>query len=314
MASYKALWSEPTRVMYGDYEVTSLGLPSLGGLQTLSSLMLADSKRGDYRKSADVLYALIQIGKLERALSYAPPDQLKRLFPGLDASPSARLSPATTKQLASVLRDRNWEAKLLRATQEPARNHSSSVVAVDEQGNVAALLHSCNCLLWGTTGIFVDGISIPDAATFQQAGISRAGPGTRLPEATNPVIVLKDKRPVLASVAIGSALHEVTLQNLINVLHLGLDPQTSVRQPNFQGPFLGMRMTGQSQPQMTKEVLDPGFSDSVIQGLKRRGLDIYEGRDGAVQSGYWIGIRIDPKNKSLSGGATRRLNSFIDGY
>ncbi len=80
------------------------------------------------------------------------------------------------------------------------------------------MLHSCNCLLWGSTGIFVDGVSIPDAATFQQDAIERAGPGRRLPETTNPVIVLKNGEPVLASSTIGSALHEVTLQNLINVL------------------------------------------------------------------------------------------------
>jgi gamma-glutamyltranspeptidase len=128
------------------------------------------------------------------------------------------------------------------------------------------------------------------------------------------VIVLGDKLPVLASAAIGSALQEVTLQNLINVLHLGLDPQTAVNQPNFLGPFVGINATGASQPQMTKEVLDRGFSDLVIRGLKKRGQDIYEGRDAAVSSGYWIGIQIDPKSKALSGGATRRLNSFIEGY
>ena len=51
MAFYKALWTEPTRAMYHGYEVTSLGLPSLGGLETLSALQLAAysglSKHGD---------------------------------------------------------------------------------------------------------------------------------------------------------------------------------------------------------------------------------------------------------------------------
>ena len=119
---------------------------------------------------------------------------------------------------------------------------------------------------------------------------------------------------MLASSTIGSGLHEVTLQNLINVLDLGMDPQRAVNQPNFQGPFLGIQMAGPPQRQPTKEVLDRGFADRVIAGLKKRGQDIYEGLNGATQSGYWIGIRIDPRTYELSGGATRRLNSFVEGY
>jgi len=318
MASYRALWTEPTRAMYHGYEVTSAGLPGLGGLQILSSLQLAElanlSRHGDYRRSADALDALIQIAKLETVLSFVPEDRLRTLFPGLDPAPDARLSPATTKRLAAALRSRSWFTDAVKSQSMPAPNHSSSVVAVDEQGNVAALLHSCNCFEWGATGIFVEGISIPDSATFQQAAISRTGPGHRLPETTDPLIVLKDKRPVLASSAIGSALQEVTLQNLINILDLGMDPQTAVDLPNFQGPFVGISANGWSGMQLTKEVLDRGFPASVIKGLKKRGQDVYQGSGGWGQSGYWIGIRIDPKTGELSGGASQRLNSLVEGY
>ena len=73
LASYRVVWSEPTRAIYHGFEVTSLGAPSLGGLETLSGLLLWEhanmSKRGDYSQSADALYALIQIAKLEASLS-----------------------------------------------------------------------------------------------------------------------------------------------------------------------------------------------------------------------------------------------------
>jgi gamma-glutamyltranspeptidase len=107
---------------------------------------------------------------------------------------------------------------------------------------------------------------------------------------------------------------DVTLQSLINVLDLGMRPQAAVARPNFQGPFLGLAADGSLQPQLTKEVLDPGFPDSLIKGLKKRGQDVYEGPNGGTQAGYWIGIQIDPKNRALSGGASRRLNSFVEGY
>ena len=318
LGSYRVVWSEPTRAIYHGFEVTSLGAPSLGGSETLSGLLLWEhanmSKRGDYSHSADALYALIQIAKLEASLSLNSEDDLRKVFPGLDLSASARLSPATTNRLATILRNKNWFTNLLRGKPALPPNHSSSVVAVDDQGNVAALLHSCNCGLWGTTGLFVDGISIPDPAAFQQAAVARTEPGGRLPDSTNPVIVLKDNRPVLASSAVGSGLQEVTLQNLINVLDLGLDPQAAVNRPNFLGPFLGITTNGSPKPELTEEVLDRGFPPSVVKGLKRRGQDVYAGLDGGAQSGYWIGIQIDPKGKALWGGATRRLNSFVEGY
>jgi gamma-glutamyltranspeptidase/glutathione hydrolase len=323
MASYKALWTEPARATYHGFEVTSLGLPNLGGLQTLGGLKLAEvanvTKHGDYRYSADSLYSLIQIARLQTVLALTPGEELKKVFPGFDPSPESRLSADTTKRLLAILQKKNWYTNLLKnwypdvPTGKPSPKHSSAVVAVDEQGNVAAILHSCNCIGWGTTGIFVDGVSIPDAATFQQDAIARAGPGVRLPETTNPVIVLKNGEPVLASSTIGSALHEVTLQNLINVLDLGMDPQHAANQADFQGPFLAMTLTG-TQRQLTKEVLDPGFREKVVDGLKKLGQEIYEGRDGASQSGYWVGIQIDPKTRTLSGGASRRLNSFVEGY
>src|SRR5262249_49281584 len=100
----------------------------------------------------------------------------------------------------------------------PRSAHSSAVIAVDEQGNVASVLHSINTVLWGSTGIFVDGVSIPDSGAINQRVILAAGPGTRLYEGMNPLIVLKQGKPYLASSAVGSGLFQVTLQNLINVL------------------------------------------------------------------------------------------------
>jgi gamma-glutamyltranspeptidase/glutathione hydrolase len=322
MASYRALWSEPAHASYHGYDVTSLGLPSLGSLGTLSGLLLAQSAKlsrsGDYLNSADALYKLIQIARIE-ILTVLSEDSLRKAFPKLDLASSSRLSPTTTKALAAILQNDNWLNNILSIapTSKPTAtpNHSSGVVAVDEQGNVAALVHTCNCMLWGTTGIFVDGISVPDAANYQQAAISRTEPGGRLPDSTIPVIVLRNQRPVLASSTIGSAsLLGVTLQNLINVLDLGMDPQSSVDRPNFQGPFLDLHPDGTTQPQLIREVLDRGFPDLVVKGVKKRGQNIYEGRTGGAQSGYWIGIQIDPKNRALSGGATRKLNSFIEGY
>jgi gamma-glutamyltranspeptidase/glutathione hydrolase len=174
-------------------------------------------------------------------------------------------------------------------------------------------VHSCNCLLWGATGIFVDGVSIPDSASFQQDPLARARPGVRLPESTNPVIVLKNGRPALASSAIGAALHETTFQNLINVLDFGMDPHAAVEQPNFTGPFLKMSTRLPFKPEMDKETFRPGdFSEEVLAGVSARGQAI---KMDSGQPGYWIGVQIASSNpRKLVGGVTSRLPALVEGY
>jgi gamma-glutamyltranspeptidase/glutathione hydrolase len=193
-------------------------------------------------------------------------------------------------------------------------SHSAGVVAVDEQGNVAALLQSCNCLGWGSTGIFVDGVSIPDSANHQQARVAQAGLGVRLPDGTNPLIVLKDGKPVLASSAIGTTLHDVTVQNLINVLDFGMSPRAAVDTPNSLGPFYGIDLTGPQNPEVEKETFAEGeFPEWVLEGLRARGQSIRLTR-GEQQRGYWIGIWIEPTTTARTGGVTSRMSALVEGY
>jgi gamma-glutamyltranspeptidase/glutathione hydrolase len=185
---------------------------------------------------------------------------------------------------------------------------------VDESGNVLSLLHSINTVLWGASGIFVDGISIPDPASFQQAKIAEAGPGGRLAESTNPLLVLKSGKPVLASMAIGAALHAATLHNVINVLEFGLEPQSSVDQPSPRGPPLGRPKKGRLTFDRSKEVVGRGdFSPEVIAGVQSKGQALEIVTDSA-QLGYWIGIQIEPETGKLRGGVSRQLNGIAEGY
>jgi gamma-glutamyltranspeptidase/glutathione hydrolase len=199
-------------------------------------------------------------------------------------------------------------------TGRPSPGHSAGVLAVDEQGNVASILHTINCTLWGATGIFVDGISIPDSASFQQSMIARVGPGVRLPDTTNPLLVLKNGKPVLASSAVGSGLHQTTVQNVLNVLDFGMDPKTSVDQPNTRGPFLGFALNKPGKGEYEKEAVFEGdFPQAVLDGVRARGqpIKIVSKYD---QPGYWIGIHIDPANRKLSGGTTPLLPALVEGY
>ena len=75
MANYGVIWSEPAHAIYHGYDVTSLGVPSSGGVGTLGALLLAESakvsKGRDYSRSSDALNTLIQIAKIETILAVA---------------------------------------------------------------------------------------------------------------------------------------------------------------------------------------------------------------------------------------------------
>ncbi len=106
--------------------------------------------------------------------------------------------------------------------------------AVDAQGNVAAVCHTINVDNWGNTGIFVDGVSIPGPGSEQQYYIDKIGPGAHLPDTTNPVLVLQNGLPVIASSCIGSDLHSATVQNLYNMLNFDMSMSESRATPKFQ--------------------------------------------------------------------------------
>jgi gamma-glutamyltranspeptidase/glutathione hydrolase len=196
-------------------------------------------------------------------------------------------------------------------------NHSAGVVVVDGQGNMAAVLHTINTALWGSTGLFVDGISIPDSAAFQQSLIARIKPGDRLPDTTNPVIVLKNDKPYLASSSIGSALHQTTMSNLVNVLDFGMDLKKSIDTPNFMGPYFGNFVGGGlSVPQLYMEVLARGeFDENLVKAVVAKGQAIKllpKNQTGGLS--YWVAIQIDPKTGKLIGVVPTLLNGEIAGY
>ena len=137
-----------------------------------------------------------------------------------------------------------------------------------------------------------------------------------MPETTNPLIVLKAGKPVLAATAIGSGLHQAMLQNLVNILDFGMDPKTSVDTPNTQGPYLGNSVTGPGKPDYSLEAIAEGdFPESVLDGVRAQGqaIKILPKTDRS-QMGYWIGVQIDPQTRKMHGAAASTLPSLVEAF
>jgi gamma-glutamyltranspeptidase/glutathione hydrolase len=307
LANYRVIWSEPVHTTYHGYDVYAHGLPADGGVNLIEAMRLADragvSSMGPYATSPVALYWLAEISKAASLFSLGAADARPALEAviGTPLSLESRLDPKTT--------DKIWQAIQARKipTLQPPRElpaHSDGVVAIDQWGNIAAVVHSINTVTWGWTGIFVDGISIPDSASFQQDAMARVVPGERLPDPTNPGLVVKDGKPFMGFSSIGSGLHLRTTSALISVIDYGLSPQEAINQPAL-GIYLPKPDAKPTVPEFLGLTVGSNeFSADYKQRAAALGLNLI---DQDATRGYWLGIQIDQKSGELRGGALREL-------
>lgn len=299
LANYKVVWSQPLHSTYHGYDIYVHGLPASGGVNLIEAMNLAEvsglSKLGRYSKSPEAMFTLAQITKPGMMFAFADPAMFKPL--GLDLSLESRV----TKPAAAKL----WE--LMRTGKMPLIPamptlpvHSDAVIAIDRWGNIASVCHSINAVSWGGSGINVDGVSIPDSASFQRTEIARVKPGSRLPDPTNPGLVVRDGKPFMGFSSIGAGLHVRTVGALINVLDFGMTPQQAIDEPSLGMFVLGA--PGETTPPMAVGARD--FSPEFIERVGKLGQKLVENDQ---MRGYWLGIQVDQQTGELHGGAIREL-------
>jgi gamma-glutamyltranspeptidase/glutathione hydrolase len=295
---YDVIWSDPLEIAYGGYKIYAPGLPAQGGVHIAEALNVASqaglSGMGHYSESAEAFFWLSQITNL-MALSFLPPQTVSQLLGGANGSLAARTGEEHAKRVWSLMSGGKFPLTKVPVIDDP--KHSDAVVAIDRWGNVAAIVHTSNTIVWGTTGIFVDGISIPDPASFQQRLISQTGPGKRLPDPTEPLIIAKDGKPVAALSSIGAGLHQKTMSVLLNLTDFNMGLKQAIDAPSLNSPKY--EADGSSRPQ----VLEGDFCGHLLTAVKKLGLEVavapnalasYVPR-GYVISGYVVGAAIDPK-------------------
>jgi gamma-glutamyltranspeptidase/glutathione hydrolase len=316
LARYSVIWSDPVETAYGGYRIFAPGLPAQGGVHIAEALNVAAqaglSGMGHYSESGKAFFWLSQITNL-MVLSFLPPQTVSAILGGADGSPAARTGEEHARRVWSLM-----SASKFPLTKVPAgedSKHSDAVVAIDRWGNAAALVHTSNTTVWGTTGIFVDGISIPDPASFQQSLIARTGPGKRLPDPTEPLIVAKDGKPVAVLSSIGAGLHQRTISVLLNLLSHGMGIKEAIDAPSLAAPKYGAN--GSNQPQ----VLEGDFCGHLLAEMKKLGLEVAVASNayapnvprGYVICGHVVGAAVDPKGGYLAV-ATDALNGRALGY
>jgi gamma-glutamyltranspeptidase/glutathione hydrolase len=304
LVAYQVIWPEPVHTVYGKYQVYGPGPPALGGvdaIKTLDALQAVDwGQYGHYTESPEALFRFIEIANRFTLISSSPREPTPV---GMEGSLS--LDARLVEEAAQGSRESGyigWPG-LVAQPGERVSGHTAAIAVVDQWDNVAVVVHSINTLHWGMTGIFVDGVSIPDSASFQPTTMTRAGPGSRLPDGLNPLLVLRDGEQAIGSGAIGSGLHLETMVRLINILEYGMDLKAALDAPTFLSLGFG--------------AVEGRFDDELLEAVRKKGLvikEVPEERQGAMGRGYWTGVVADLQTRNLQGGVPGDLGGYAIGY
>jgi len=304
LTDYDVIWGDALVADIGDgWSIATNPWPNAGGVALVEAQNLARvaglDKGPHWTESSDSLKKALDITSLV-ALSYLPAETGAALFPGIDLSPAARV----TREHAEALWERIKDGNPLAGWRRTAPMHSDDVVAVDADGNIAAITHSINCVLWGKTAINIGGISIGDPASFQQAAVAATAPGGRLPAPTETGVLLKDGTPVLGFASMGAGLHQRTFQGLLNYTAFGQSVEEAINTADFYLPA-----TDYATMQSTVVVPGGRFEREVLDGTGLEWTEV-EGDDARLGGeGLWVAIERDPETGVINAASHNRNNS-----
>ncbi|MFN8613086.1 MAG: gamma-glutamyltransferase [Vulcanimicrobiota bacterium] len=296
---YTPVWSQPLIANAGPYRLYGPGIGP-GGMQTLLALKLLDQAGlSRYDESALALDWLLKILRVSQAVASSPQSYGKAW--GLDLSDPIGQSASLWQRMQA----HDWKNHDLQLSGRTNRtpSHSAGIVAMDSSGDAVALLHTINTYGWGSTGLCVGGIPVPDSGALQQVQIAQAGPGGRILNTTNPLLAIEGERLALVCSAIGAAGFSVTVENVWLVINQGLNPFEAADAPKTWG-------TMADQPD--RQLLQGRFNPKLLSQLTE--LDIRWApvpERNLSSAGHWVGLR---HKQQLEGGGTSFLNGRFEGY
>lgn len=309
LQAYQVIWADPLEApLRNGYSVRTSPAPNFGGLSLIEAQNLADAAGlcgGEHwTKSGTALKKAAEITQLF-AISMFPKSAQESIYPGIDFSPASRV----TKDHAAALWKQIDAGKTFTRWKRDTPMHSDDIVAIDSEGNIAAITHSINCVNWGKTAIFVDGISIGDPASFQQAAIAQVKPGDRLPAPTETGVLFKDGKAVLGFASMGAGLHQRTFQGLLNYTCYGMDVEEAINTADFYLPS-----ADPASGETTLAVPEGRFDEAVLKGtgMAWREVALEEARLGG--EGKWVAISRDPVTGELHAASHNRNNSAAVAY
>ncbi len=279
MKRYAPLWEEPLSTSFLGHTAYGPGKSSDGGRQVLAALNLSEELGLDraepYYKDWKTFRTLSAVLQFVELGSFVPPEAAEfERRNGLAFSQDDRTTKAYAQAMAPLIGQvYEGSGAPQPALPQETPHHSDAIVVVDRWGNIAAMVHSINTVSWGTTGIVVGGVPVPDPAGFQQARLAAAKPGSRLPYEMAPVIVVDAGGSALAVASVGSSLVAETVRIILGTLGNHLDPETVMAAPPLLYNFEPLK-AGETALRREQFVPEKAYSAEFLDNLARAGVRV----------------------------------------
>lgn len=313
LKKYKTLSAEPVKGTYRGYEVLAMPPPSSGGVHVIQMLNILEAwdiaKSG--QNSAQTIHYMAEAMKLayaDRSKHMGDPRYSKLPIEGL-----------ISKKYAEVLRksiklDKAKPSSEIRpgspaAYESPDTTHIS---VTDKFGNVVSLTYTINFsfgsrIIIPELGFFLnnemDDFSakpgVPNAFGLIGGSANKVEAGKRPLSSMTPLIMFKDKTPVLVTGSPGgSKIINSVMQIIMNIVD---------HKQNIAEATLAPRVHHQWLPD--KLTIEQGISPDTIKLLKGMGHNVVQGGTIGCTESIFI------KGDYFYGFAdTRRMDGFVSGY
>lgn len=192
-------------------------------------------------------------------------------------------------------------------------HHTESVVVIDRWGNVAALVHSINAVVWGDTGIIVDGVPIADAAAINKQYLIASKPGSALRSDMAPVIALRNGKPILAVATVGSSVVLENVRLIAGVVGAGQDLETLMGAPPLllnTAPPTGKPISVWPEP-----IPSNAYDADMLKALRLTGLTVQEETPERTQAirGTATALVVDQSSRVSRAVEAPRIFTYTEG-
>ena len=233
LARYQAVWAEPAKGRYRDYDLVASPPPDFGGTNVAEVLQILEHANlkamGPAFESPDTAYLMIKAlnevwtETMEQNWAMASSGKRQKHWRAMLDLNYAAQRYQQIKQ--GPPRQPDWLTK-----SQPGTNH---LTVCDGDGNVATVLHS-HAGSFGGVGKFLEGAFISASGHYFSGPPE---PGGHMNYTVAPFMVMKDGKPVIACGSPSISLQECLVQNITNIVDFGMTVEESVNRPRFGGDW-----------------------------------------------------------------------------
>ena len=316
LARYSVKEREPVTGSYKDYTIISAPPPSSGGVALIEALNILEGYNLSRWKdrTPDEMHLIVEAYRrayMDRTDYLGDPDYVKIPVDQLiDKKYAAAWRTSIVAEQATPSKDLKRPAGFIPPppTMNDVRHESTQTThysVVDADGNAVAVTTTLNnnfgsavtatglgFLLNDEMDDFASKLGVPNMYGLIQGPANTIAPGKRPLSAMTPTIVLKDDKVRFVLGSPGGGRIITTVANIfLSAADEGLNIQEAVDAPRFHHQYL---------PDIL--VMEPGFSDSTVEGLRAFGYQLKIG-------GHWSDgecIAVDPATGDLEGGQDHR--------